>query len=151
MLGKLFNLCDKVIKLDENIIFVQVCLEDNVQEYIVGLNRYDQLYQQGINVDGNVVGYYTKLTEELSGGKKKAGDEYNFFDSGDFYQSFRVNVYSSGEFTIDAKTQKSDGDISEKFERKSGAPILGLTKESKGKLIEFILSYIIKQVKENLK
>lgn len=46
-----------------------------------------QLFNSSEDIFGNPTGFYSLTTEILSGGKKKAGDPYNFFDTGLFLKS----------------------------------------------------------------
>lgn len=101
---------------------------------ILNLIRNDQLTSEGIDEAGRVIGYYSFLTEIISGGAKEEGDPYDLNDSGSFYRSMFVQVFKDS-FVIDAtsatfqemKTQDwySDG-------------ILGLTDENLQKVIQSI-------------
>jgi hypothetical protein len=150
MLGALFRLCDNVEKLDIDKIFITVIYEDEVRSFIVGLNRFNQLYEKGETADGDIAGYYSYATEVITEGKKKAGQHYNFFDTGEMYNSFKVQVYSDATFDIYANTLKDGEDVQQKILSKGAGDILGLTGESMTELGKYILPHIIKSIKEQI-
>jgi len=65
---------------------------DELRELIVNLIRYNQLTEQGVNSEGNIIGYYSQMTEILSEGRKKRGDPYDLNDTGEFFRSMYVQV-----------------------------------------------------------
>lgn len=147
MLGALFNLIDKVKALDAEKIVINLIFKDEIRTFILDLNRQKQLFEKGEDTEGNVLGEYTAFTEEITGGRKKAGSHYTLLDTGEFYKSFDVAVYSDNSFVVEADTIKEDGtDLARKF----GQDILGLSSDSKGELIQKILPLIIEQVKLQL-
>lgn len=79
-----------------------------LEQSILDLNRKDQLFKQGKNREGTVIGRYSPFTEKISGGKKRAGDPWNFFDTGDFYKHFTLD-HKNGKldlFSTDSKLDK---------------------------------------------
>jgi hypothetical protein len=63
---------------------------------IVRMITEDQLFQQGVDGNDRIIGYYSPTTEQLSRGRKKAGKPYTLFDTGEFYRSiFVVTLYDS--------------------------------------------------------
>lgn len=173
MLNALLKLIDNVKQLDAGKVFVKVIFQDEVRLFIIDLNKQKQLFELGVGTNGEVLGYYSAYTEELTGGAKKAGDHYTLYDTGAFYRSFDVNVYADNSFEIEADTIKEDGtDLQRKFLDKgaitgttvdkkgeitgftraagSGGNILGLTTESKNKLVEKILPDIRNEILRRL-
>lgn len=65
---------------------------DELRELIVNLIRYNQLTEQGVNSEGNIIGYYSQMTEILSEGRKKRGEPYDLNDTGKFFRSMYVQV-----------------------------------------------------------
>ncbi len=157
------NLAKKISKLDQGEIFVEVFKKQDAQEFIIKLNTFDQIYEQSIQADGAAVvstnstpGFYSKTTEELNKGvtftylglghQKVFGDTYTLFESGEWFRSFHV-VLKDGFFEITADPQKEDGNLFEKY----GQDIYGLTDESIGKLAEFILPEVIKEIRKGIR
>lgn len=101
---------------------------------ILNLIRNDQLTNEGIDEAGRIIGYYSFLTEIISGGAKREGDPYDLNDSGSFYRSMFVQVFKDS-FVIDANSQTF-------FEMKTqdwySDGILGLTDENLQKVIQKI-------------
>lgn len=116
-------------------------------DLIIELNTRKQLFDRGIDSTGrqlsDVGGNYSPYTLQLH--PEKIEDKITLFDTGDFYESFRV-FYSNGDFIISADTIKDTSNLIEDW----GANILGLTDESlsllreKGKQI--IIPYVRKKI-----
>lgn len=117
------------ILMDPDIIWNHVFSDKQFQTWILDLIRDDQLTEKGVNEDGKIIGYYTRYTEELTNGRKKAGEPYNLFDTGDFYKSM-VILLGTNYFEIDADPIKENANLFTKF----GEGIIGLTEESLEKL-----------------
>lgn len=149
MLGSLFNIVEKTKNLNEKKIFIKIILMDDVRLLILDLNKQKQLFEKGITDTGEIIGYYSEWTEFISKGKKQAGTPYTLYDTGDFYRSFDVAVYSEGEFKIEANTIKDDGtDLQKKYQKEGD--ILGLTLESKNTLRDYIYPKIIEEILKQL-
>jgi hypothetical protein len=117
--------------MDPDIIWNHVFSDKDFQTWILDLIRDDQLMEKGVNEDGQIIGYYTQYTEELTNGRKKAGEPYNLFDTGDFYKSMLI-LLGTDYFEIDADPIKENANLFTKF----GEGIIGLTEESLDKLRE---------------
>ena len=74
------QLTNRVAKLDEGQILKAYVSNKKIQEFILNLNRVDQLFVDGIQSDGNPLtsgpvtnqttpGVYSKYTEEINQGK----------------------------------------------------------------------------------
>lgn len=62
---------------------------------------------KGLDADGDIIGVYSRATEIITGGKKKAGSPFTLKDTGFYYDSHKVVAALEG-FTIvaDSKTNK---------------------------------------------
>jgi hypothetical protein len=146
------NLAKNVIALDEKEIFVEVFNDPINQEFVIALNTErggfgvtSQLFDQGIDSNGNSLGQYALSTIAI---KQKQGlptDRITLFDTGAFYDSFRVRV-GNGEFTITADPVKEDGNLFDDF----GEDIVGLTEESRNELVKFITPEVQRIVLERI-
>lgn len=92
---------------------------------ILDLIRESQLRNQGIDGDGDEIGFYSFATELISEGEKQEGDHYTLDDTSKFFKSMFIRVAST-LFTINADGQKEDVDIVEKY----GIDIIKPTNES---------------------
>lgn len=153
MFDRLINVCKNIKTIDVNELCLTVFVVPEVKQFIVKLNVVDQLYTEGVDVNDKVIGTYSYLTEQISGGEhyvynglvsvKKAGEPYTFYDSGKFYDSFKVVIKGDG-FVISANTVKDDKDLM------SYGDILGLDEESKAKLQRQMLPLLRKSLREHL-
>ena len=119
------------ILMDADIIWNHVFSDKDFQVWILDLIRDDQLTEKGVDEEGQIIGVYTRYTEELTNGRKKAGDHYTLFDTGDFYKSMLI-LLGTNYFEIDADPIKENANLFTKY----GEGIIGLTEESLEKLRE---------------
>lgn len=110
-------------------------LEQKVPEIIkdtsgtlISLNQ-KQLFNRGVNVEGEVIGRYSFLTQVISKGKKKQGAHYTLFDTGGFYRGMFIEVQKD-KIIFDSKDYKS-----QMLQDVLGNNIFGLTKESRQQYI----------------
>lgn len=54
-------------------------------------------WKEGADYKGDIIGIYKKSTEELSFGRKKAGDPWNLNNTGDFWQNTFLNAVIKGK------------------------------------------------------
>jgi hypothetical protein len=92
---------------------------------ILDLVREAQLRAEGIDGDGDIIGFYSFATELITGGEKQQGDHYTFDDTGAFFRSMFLRVLSDG-FVIVADGQKEDDNLFDKY----GEQIIALTDEN---------------------
>ena len=137
VLGEVIN----VFKFMENRTFWKHVLKDEkFQIWTLDLIRQDQLFKEGQDGDGNILGYYSAFTEQLNP-EKKEGSHYTLKDTGDFYESMIFNIFVD-YLEIDADPIKHDkitGEETNLFQ-KYGEDILKLNEENlelfKIKLVE---------------
>ena len=143
-------------RLDEKKIFFNVVKDNEVKEFILDLNKLEQLFKQGKDANEDIIGVYSQFTEEVNRGKtfsfkgtvktKKAGEPIFLFDTGEFYSSFTVVIRKDGIF-ITANEILDDGrSLTEMF----GDGIVGLNEESLTKLAHGILSKYIKETRSQI-
>ena len=127
MFGTLRYKLLNVIALDEDKIIRDIVSNSGLQQDIIDLNREDQLYDKGIDADGNLVGdgRYSKMTIQH---KIETGERYDHVtlkDTGEFYESFKIKK-GEAEIIITADTIKDGKDLASIY----GEKILGLTAEN---------------------
>lgn len=150
----LIRIANNTINLDSKKILFKIYSETEVQDFIIDLNRIEQLFKKGVDIEGNIFGTYSPLTETLSQGRsfgfggdsgsktKRAGDPIFLLDDGDFYRSFKIRLKNNGSFTISAVTDKDDFDLLDYGD------IIGLSNNSINELIKEILPFIIQETRE---
>jgi len=62
-----------------------------IETDMTALNR-DQLFKNSEDIFGNAIGFYSPATQIITGGRKKAGDPYTMFDTGDFIRQLFARV-----------------------------------------------------------
>ena len=111
-------------------------VDGNVRRMILQWIQNDQLRKQGIDEDGDVIGWYSQLTEILSGGRKKFMSHYTLEDTGEFFKQMFVIVMKDSD-----GADKSNGD---NLFTKYGDGITGLTDENMEKLVAVLkVKYIL--------
>ena len=128
----LINKLKAITEINEDDIWFKF-LRNN-EEGILNLNRYDQLFNEGINSDGvnldNIGGAYT---EGYAAYKRSLGlpdDRNTLYINGYFYSLFQLIASKEGFKITASDSIELVRDIKEQF----GADVLGLTNESKSKL-----------------
>lgn len=125
----LFRVTNNVLKLNVNDI-ADKAIDDLTLAQAVDLNTDSQLFEQGIDSKGESLGEYSDVTTEIKKAKGQRIDHITLKDTGKFYESFDA-VKMPDAFTISADPIKEDTNLVEEF----GADIIGLTSESREKLI----------------
>jgi len=155
MFERLLDVLQNVQELSVQRIAVEIWAQSEVQQYILDLNRIEQLFERGVNADERVIGYYSEVTQALSAGQtfsyeghsyqKIAGEPYTLLDTSYFYRSFRVILTDEG-FKIYADDEKDGEYLTERY----GEKILGLTQENKNQLARHILNRVIELVRAKI-
>ena len=131
-----------LVDLKENLsTYVRECIElnDNV---ITDLVTENQLYDKGIDGDGDSLGSYAPLTIQIKREKGQPTDRVTLRDERDFHNSFRVET-DSIQFTIKADDWKAPVLISY-----WGEKLLALTDEN---LEYFAREYIIPYLTDKIR
>jgi hypothetical protein len=148
---KVMNLLRNVSQFETREVWRSIFSEAQFQEFILDLIRIHQLFEQGIDETGDVIGYYSWATENMYNPEKVEGTPYTLKDTGAFYRSMEVTL-GDLELTIDADPMKTDktGNRTNLFE-KYGEGIIGLADESKAKLREEVLEKCFEHVRKLLR
>ena len=123
--------------------WVELMSDPDTKQFIIRLNQ-NRLELYGTDIDGNVIGYYSPVTEILSGGEKQAGKPYNLKDTGYFYDSFKIHVFSD-YIVIDADGLKDNVDWSDPSEK-----VLGLAEYQFEILNLYLIPQLIKLVRREI-
>jgi len=136
--------------LDHKKIWLRVFKKKQLNTFILDMIKQDQLFDKGIDEDGDVIGTYSEYTEAINP-EKVAGTHYTLKDTGDFFDSFYIDVFPT-YFEINANPIKTDQDgDTENLFYKYGEGIMGLTNESMEKLSREILRLYQIEVRRVLK
>lgn len=112
---------------------------------IIRLIQIEQLQKEGVDAKGEVIGYYSQMTEILSGGRKKFNEHYTLDDTGAFFRSMYVVVLSDS-ILIEGDGDKGEENLFQKY----GEDIIGLTTESLEKVQDDLREKYINYFKKTL-
>jgi hypothetical protein len=151
MFEPLENLLGKIKSANADELSLSVFVIPEIKQFIIRLNLVDQLYNEGVDVNDKIIGTYSWTTAMFKGedhfiynglvSVKKFGEPYTLFDSGEFYESFKVRIEKDG-FVIEANTIKPDKDLMDYGE------ILGLNERSKDELSKKMLPFLQRALRE---
>ena len=155
--GALSDLIENGRALTINRALFFVFSDDQVQDFVLELNTGGGIFARGIkgqlfsgidstgNELADIGGDYSPITIQEKQFKVLPTDRVTLFDEGDFYRSFRIDV-SKESISILANTIKEGIDLQNRW----GDELLGLTDESRSKLINEIIPIIIAYIKDQL-
>ena len=146
-IGKILNRASNLLFMKT--IWIKVFSDVEFKNKILDWIRQDQLFKQGIDEDGDIIGTYSEFTEMINP-SKVAGTPYTLFDSGEFYRSMIIYVFQT-EIVIDADPIKNDSSgRTENLFNKYGDGIIGLTDENKTKLANELVERFNKEARKLL-
>jgi hypothetical protein len=147
---------NRLKSLNQGQMFFNAVSDKRVQDFILFLVQYGQLFSRGINEFEEIIGRYSLLTEEINP-EKVAGTPYTFKDTGQFFNSMFVTP-NTESFIIDgdgvkvSKTRQGDSiieKVTNLFEL-HGDSIIGLTEDSKEQLGRMLADKFIEDVRKIL-
>lgn len=145
-LGRLKRVLEFFIDADSSVILNNILASEEMQDFIIDLNQNDQLFTEGIDSEGvsleSIGGEYSPFTILEKESKGLPTDRITLFDTGDFYDTFRIELQKSF-FLIIANTIKDGEDLQTRW----GDAILGLTDKSKSILVNVLIDEYIKFIK----
>jgi hypothetical protein len=125
---QLAKIAERAKELNLSFLMRQLFDIDEFTDYVLDLNREEQLYKRGIDSEGKeLTPSYAALTVIEKLRKSQPIDRVTLKDTGEFYKSFSLMLDSNFDFEIIAETIKESGDLADKY----GEAIIGLTAESK--------------------
>lgn len=113
--------------------------DDQFKTQILDWIRWEQLYNEGIDEFGEIIGTYSRYTELLNS-EKTEGTPYTLYDTGEFYNSMVITVLENA-IEIDADPIKTDefGQTTNLFSQ-YGEEIIGLTDDHKTSLANELIT-----------
>lgn len=131
-----------VLKKAQSITFEQVWQEvfkdEQFKEEILDWIRWEQLYAEGVDELGQIIGTYSRYTEIINP-EKPEGSPYTLYDTGAFYESLLITVLPDAiEINGDGLKTDEFGQTTDLF-AEYGYEIIGLTDESKTKLADELI------------
>lgn len=121
----LVKLANNIKSLTVNDMIHELSEHPEFTDYIIELNTKNQLYDKGVNSQGERIGSYSARTKQIKTEKGQITDHVTLLDTGAFYESFKVFL-SGSDLVVSANTIKDTDDLIEKY----GKEILGLNEDS---------------------
>lgn len=119
----------------------------SIEKYIVDLNR-EQIEIDSTDIYGKAIGFYSRATDLITGGRKRAGDPFTGKDTGDFLKGFYMQEVS-GVLRFNSRDPKTSLILNSNAWLSD--ELFGLTDENLRKVIDekllpFFLEYIRKEL-----
>lgn len=148
-----FEILERATTINIDVVLSKVFKRRAVKTFIENLNKKqlkgsvdaNNERLSYIDAEGNEHIGYSPSTAKSSRGKKKVGEPYNLFDTGEFYKSIKAIPELNG---VDLISNPIGYDVY--LYRKFGNDIVGLTQENILLLQEFIKPIFQKEVRKYL-
>lgn len=145
-------LARNVLKLNADNATKQVISNKAIQLEAVRLNTEEQLYQRGVDVQGNKMRsdyarfgrFYANSTIAIKNEKNQPTDRVTLRDTGAMYRSEKPFI-NGNELWLDMDTIKQGRDLTDSF-----GQFVGLDNVSKSKLIEKSKPIVITYIKQTV-
>jgi hypothetical protein len=117
------------------------------EEQILNLNREDQLFNKGIDINGSLLGKYRNtLNGSGRGYPKTAGDPFNFYDTGSLFGNFSLLSEGNANKVVINNSDSKVNLLTTKY-----GDFIGLTEENKHRLnYEIIYPELMAFIKQYL-
>ena len=117
---------------------VKILNTPKTKEFITNLNTEVQLFQEGENSFGvkltDIGGEYSLITKKIKKRKNQPSNRVTLYDTGDFYESFDVDVDGKGDYTINADPMKDGFNLFSRW----GEDVTGLNEENQEKVLVYL-------------
>jgi hypothetical protein len=117
------------------------------EEQILNLNREDQLFNKGIDINGSLLGKYRNTLNGIGRGyPKNAGDTFNFYDTGSLFGNFSLLSEGNANKVVINNSDSKVNLLTTKY-----GDFIGLTEENKHRLnYEIIYPELMEFIKQYL-
>ena len=119
-------------KLNRNSILRQVFEDQDIRDDVTNLNK-EQMFEQGIDSEGDSLGEYSPATIQIKSEKGQRTDHITLRDTGEFHDSIRVSA-ERNSFVFRADMVKPDVDLEVIYPK-----AIGLTNENWDKIKGLII------------
>jgi hypothetical protein len=125
-------------------------LQEGLETIPEATDLIKQQWNEGIGSDGRLLGRYSKATEILSGGRKKYGEPFNIFDTGETRRKLTMFGFQKGN-DIDLIFESDSTAMPDLIERIGADRLLGLTPQHKERFTAITVEKAIQILNTNLK
>ena len=134
-IGELLNKATRITFAD---VWKEVFRDEQFKVEILDWIRWDQLYNEGVDEFGQIIGTYSRATEMFNP-EKLEGTPFTLYDTGEFYNSMMIEVFDDYiEINGDGLKVDEFGQTTDLFQE-YGYEIIGFTDESKDKLAQELI------------
>ena len=141
-----------VKKLNEDKAFQKVIRNKTIQVEAIRLNRDEQLFQKGVDNQGNKMrsdyarfgNFYSNYTIAIKNEKNQPTDRVTLRDTGAMYKTFKTKIVGD-DLMLDVNSIKEGKDLVDSF-----GEFAGLNAESKNKLLIVAKPIIFDYVKNTI-
>jgi hypothetical protein len=132
------DLLNKATRITFSDVWKEVFRDEQFKVEILDWIRWDQLYNEGVDEFGQIIGTYSRATEMFNP-EKLEGTPFTLYDTGEFYNSLMIEVFNDYiEINGDGLKVDEFGQTTDLFQE-YGYEIIGLTDESKEKLAQELI------------
>jgi len=146
-MDKLFKIIQNAKKLSDESVFVAIMETQNATGEVNELIADAQMYEQGIDGEGNEIGQYAESTKKIKQRKGQRFDHITLRDTEEFHNSIRVGQVTNEAANVSANPIKSDGT---NLLLKYGTDILELTEANTNELSTRLIPEAEKHVRFTL-
>lgn len=139
-----FEALRRAIALQSDEILELAFDKEPVKREVKRLNTEVQMYEQGLNADGEMMGNYSPKTVRIKQIEGKRYDHVTGLDTGEMYDSTTVSTDAVG-INITINTIKDGEDFQTKYGK-----VPGLTEANTSELGRFALPYVCEEAREVL-
>lgn len=141
---KLIDLLELATKIDSRDAWMFAWSDADFRDMVLDIVR-KRLFTEGTDKDGDVIGYYSPVTEMINP-SKKTGTPYTLKDTGEFFHSLFIE-YNQNEVITDGNGDKGDDNLFEKY----GSGIIGLTTDNLAEVKEMVKDKYINYFNEKIR
>ncbi len=147
MAGTISDYMERLIRVQSQIGNEVDDIVISKEDEILNLNREDQLFDKGIDINGSLLGKYKNtLNGKGRGYPKTAGDSFNFYDTGSLFSNFSLLSQGNLNKVIINNSDEKVGILTSSY-----GNFIGLTEENKNKLnYEIIYPELMAFIKQYL-
>lgn len=147
MAGTISDYMERLIRVQSQLGNEVDDIINSKEEQILNLNREDQLFDKGIDVNGSLLGTYKNTWNGSGKGfPKNAGDPFNFYNTGSLFNNFSLLSQGNENKVFINNSDNKVGLLSKQY-----GDFVGLTEENKHKLnYEIIYPELMAFIKQYL-
>jgi hypothetical protein len=138
------NMVRRLRDFDKRSEEIVIQVSKQFEAEILDMNTQEQLFNKGIDADGDSLGKYATLTKQIKAGLGQPTNRVTLKDTGDFHDSFFARFVGKN-IAIGATDEKA-----EKLEDRYGKAIYGLTDDNLQEVIDMVRPEMINEFRKRI-